>query len=139
MFATQFAMWPRSKGEDTGTETPVVAVHIRGNAEKLAQMMLAGQYVEAARLGYEFGPEDKIPDEILTRPGKKADITDVLDYVEQFGKRIRAQVRNMQKEQNDAAGGVRDEDETSGKTKTAEAQPRISAPAPSGADGGTEK
>lgn len=98
MFATQFAMWPRSKGEDTGKETPVVAIQVRGNAEKLAQMMLAGQYVEAARLGYEFGPEDKIPDEILTRPDKKADITEVLEYVEQFGKRIRAQVRNMQKE-----------------------------------------
>lgn len=51
----------QQKHEITGEESPVVKTPVRGNAEKLAQMLLAGQYVEGQRLGYEFGPEDAIP------------------------------------------------------------------------------
>lgn len=97
------------KHETTGDDTPVVKTPVRGNAEKLAQMLLAGQYVEGQRLGYEFGPEDAIPEEIMVRPGKSADIVQVLDFAADLGARIRASIRSQEAKNEAESAGVRKE------------------------------
>lgn len=114
-YQTQFMPRRKSPGEITGDETPVVKTLIRGNSEKIAQMMLAGQYVEASRLGYEYGPEDKLPDQILTRPDKGADIIHVLKYVEDFGTRVREQVKERERKARDVRSntGVSEENGSS--------------------------
>lgn len=97
MYATQWTRQAEIKRkkphEITGDESMVVKTPIKGNSERLAQMQLAGQYVEAQRIGYQFGPEDKIPAEIEVLPGRNVDPVDVLKYVEAFGRRIREQMR----------------------------------------------
>lgn len=96
MFTNQFSLQERDVRKDiheqTGSITPVVKTTVKGNAEKLAQMMLAGQYAEAERVGYEYGPDDQLPDDIVPRPGRGVDPIEVLKYVEAFGQRIRSQI-----------------------------------------------
>lgn len=112
MWKNQYQMqddMQKQKHEITGEDSPVVKTSVRGNAEKLAQMLLAGQYVEGHRLGYEFGPEDAIPEEIMVRPGKSADIVQVLDFAADLGARIRASTRSQEAKNETKPDGVRAE------------------------------
>lgn len=114
MWKNQYQIQPemaKQKHEETGEESLVVKTQVRGNAEKLAQMMLAGQYVEGQRLGYEFGPEDVIPDEIRVRPGRSADIVQVLDFAAELGSRIRASIRSKEGQVEAKSTGVREQAE----------------------------
>jgi len=127
MFVDQYRLQDRDVSKDvhevTGDITPVVKVAVHGNAERLAQMMLAGQYAEAERIGYEYGPEDQLPDEIVPRPGRGVDPIDVLKYVEAFGARIRAQVAKMQEVGHERSNtGVSTEDRESEQSESAKAK-----------------
>lgn len=104
-YKTQFTAQNERKVnfEVTGNESPVVKTVIRGNSEKLAQMTLAGVYAEGSRLGYEFGPEDRLPENIEVRPTRGTDVIDVMVYAEKLSKRIREAI---------ATGGQKKGDET---------------------------
>ena len=126
----------KSKHEITGDESPVVKTQVRGNAEKLAQMLLAGQYVEGQRLGYEFGPEDAIPDTIMVKPGKKADIVEVLDFAAELGARIRASIRSQEAHSEAESGGFGKEAGEGQKSKREAPEAGIRTAEATGTDGG---
>lgn len=90
---------PKLNRENTGSESLVPNVRVIGNSERIAQMILAGQHLEANRIGYEYGPEDVIPEDAFVRPGRSADVTKVLDYIEDFGDRLRAHVASLAQKQ----------------------------------------
>lgn len=129
----------KQKHEETGDESLVVKTQVRGNAEKLAQMMLAGQYVEGQRLGYEFGPEDAIPDEIRVRPGKSADIVQILDFAAELGSRIRASIRSQEAKSETVTNGLREKDESSSKSQSGENREGVQKDEVIGTNGGQSK
>lgn len=141
MFATQ---WSRQEEKDervheiTGNESMVVKTPVRGNSERLAQMMLAGQYVEAERIGYEYGPEDIIPEEISYRPGKSADPVEILKFVESFGRRIRESARKVAEDAAKSTG-LRKENENSSKSQSGETREGVQKDENSGNNGGQSK
>lgn len=142
MWKNQYQKQPemaKQKHEETGEESLVVKTQVRGNAEKLAQMMLAGQYVEGQRLGYEFGPEDVIPDEIRVRPGRSADIVQVLDFAAELGSRIRASIRSQEVKSETVTDGVRNEDESSSKSQSGETREGVQKAEIAGINGGQSK
>nr|QJB19718.1 MAG: hypothetical protein [Microvirus sp.] len=128
----------KQKHELTGEDSLVVKTAVRGNAEKLAQMLLAGQYVEGQRLGYEFGPEDAIPDTITVRPGKSADIVQVLDFAADLGARIRASIRSKEAKIEAEPTGVREEDGKGKESPSEASRAGISADSDPRTDGGTK-
>jgi len=96
MFATQFRPWTDLPKENTGTLSPVTTVPCKGNSERIAQMILTGQFLEADRVGYQFSLDDPLPERIRTLPSRGADITEVLACVEETGRRIRQYVHEKQ-------------------------------------------
>ena len=94
--------------EDTGTDTLVTQVPVMSNSALVGRSILAGQYIEAAKVGYEFGPQDKLPKEISVRPSKSADVVTLLDYIHDFRQRIDQKIRDHKKSVEDAANAAPD-------------------------------
>lgn len=117
---TQYNQPKKRIRENTGPETLVVQVPVLSNAERIAQMLLNGQMLEAQRIGYEFGPEDELPDNIRTRPGKGADIVTVMEFMESFGDRIRAFAQDLNKTAYNAQNSPKVESETEKPVETQE-------------------
>lgn len=111
MFYTQYNQPANRTREMTGSETLVTKVAVLSNAERIAQMLLNGQMLEAYKIGYEFGPDDQIPENFRTRPGKGADIVTVMEFMESFGERIRNFAQDLNKSASNAQNGPKVEPE----------------------------
>lgn len=62
----------------------VTAVPVVSNAQRITQMIMAGQMIAANRVGYDWTADEKIPDVLPVRPGRGVDIVDKLDYISRF-------------------------------------------------------
>lgn len=90
MFRTQYNRnGRRPKGETNTGITQVTQVVVKSNTERIAQMLIAGQYMAAQRMGYQWTADDKIPEDARPLPGKNADVTAMLTWIQDFGGRLR--------------------------------------------------
>lgn len=105
-FKTQYEYRKKTVCEETGSVSPVVNVPVMSNTERIAQLILSGQMLEAGRVGYEYGPDDKIPDNAYPRPGRNADITTLLGYIEHIGAKLREHVASVNQKKKEAAQPV---------------------------------
>lgn len=86
---TQYNMPKKTKFEETGTKTRVARVKVVTLSQQVAQAQLAGLAAEASRLNYEFKPEDRLPEDIITQMPRNADPVDLLHHVHLVGQRMR--------------------------------------------------
>lgn len=79
----------KGRGMSTGPDTLVSAVPVLSTSAKIGQMMLTGMRIDAINYGYDYQADEKLPDEIVVRPGRAADVTELMSYITSFGERMR--------------------------------------------------
>ena len=61
--------------------------------------------IDAHQVGYDYRADDKLPDEIHVRPGRSADVAELMGYISSFGSRLR-EAAAAQAASKPAAGGT---------------------------------
>lgn len=84
MFYSQWNPRQNDIHEVCSSKTMVTAVPVVSNAQRITQMIMAGQMIQANRVGYDWTADEKLPDVLPARPGRGVDIVDKLDYVSRF-------------------------------------------------------
>lgn len=84
MFYSQWKPRQNDIHEVCSSKTMVTAVPVVSNAQRITQMIMAGQMIQANRVGYDWNADEKLPDVLPTRPGRGVDIVDKLDYINRF-------------------------------------------------------
>jgi hypothetical protein len=94
-FRTQYNYdWQKSRLEMNNEPTIVSQVRIPTMAERAADMILAGQLIQAGKIGYQFMEGDPIPEVLSAAPDRRVDITTKLQYIERFGQKLRDDIIN---------------------------------------------
>lgn len=107
MFTTVWNYKRRAVFEKIPAETLVTQVPVMSHSEQVAQMIMTGQFMEAYKMGYQFQPGEKIPEDVRIRPGKTADVTTVMNYIKTFGEEL-TKFKQDTINKNKAAEGVSD-------------------------------
>lgn len=84
MFYSQWNPRQNDINEVCSSKTLVTAVPVVSNAQRITQMIMAGQMIAANRVGYDWTADEKLPDVLPVRPGRGVDIVDKLDYITRF-------------------------------------------------------
>ena len=84
MFYSQWKPRQNDIHEVCSSKTMVTAVPVVSNAQRITQMIMAGQMIQANRVGYDWNADEKLPEVLPTRPGRGVDIVDKLDYISRF-------------------------------------------------------
>lgn len=84
MFYSQWNPRQNDIHEVCSSKTMVTAVPVVSNAQRSTQMIMAGQMIQANRVGYDWNADEKLPEVLPTRPGRGVDIVDKLDYISRF-------------------------------------------------------
>lgn len=92
MFYSQWKPRQNDIHEVCSTKTMVTAVPVVSNAQRITQMIMAGQMIQANRVGYDWTADEKLPDVLPVRPGRGVDIVDKLDYVTRFNAQMKEHI-----------------------------------------------
>lgn len=103
MFYSQWKPRQNDIHEVCSSKTMVTAVPVVSNAQRITQMIMAGQMIQANRVGYDWNADEKLPDVLPVRPGRGVDIVDKLDYINRFKASMNEHIKQFNEKVAEAA------------------------------------
>ena len=103
MFYSQWKPRQNDIHEVCSTRTMVTAVPVVSNAQRITQMIMAGQMIQANRVGYDWNADEKLPEVLPVRPGRGVDIVDKIDYINRFKASMNEHIKQYNEKVAEAA------------------------------------